>query len=42
MDNLFGWMGKILRINLTNGNISFINTRKYIKYIGGIGIGLRM
>jgi len=42
VDNLFGWMGKILRINLTNGNISFINTRKYIKYIGGIGIGLRI
>ncbi|MDD3024779.1 MAG: aldehyde ferredoxin oxidoreductase N-terminal domain-containing protein, partial [Syntrophomonadaceae bacterium] len=39
MTELFGWMGKILRVDLTNRIISYINTEQYVpKYIGGQGI----
>jgi len=34
-----GYTGKILRINLTNGSISTINTSKYEEWGGGHGMG---
>lgn len=34
--HLYGYCGKIVRINLTTQNISYVNTYKYVpKYIGG-------
>jgi aldehyde:ferredoxin oxidoreductase len=33
-----GYQGKILRVNLTNREISIIETKKYIDYVGGHGI----
>ena len=38
----YGWAGKILRVNLTTGNISTEDTSKYKDYIGGMGIGYRI
>ena len=36
MADLFGWMGNILRVDLTRKTISLINTEKYVsKYIDG-------
>lgn len=34
----FGWAGKILRVNLTTGNISTEPTDPYKEYIGGMGL----
>ncbi|UCG28077.1 MAG: hypothetical protein JSV24_01590, partial [Bacteroidales bacterium] len=34
-----GWTGKILRINLSDRNISVIETRQYEQWIGGHGMG---
>jgi len=43
MTKLFGWTGKILRIDLTNEKISIVPTKKYLhKYIGGRGIAARI
>lgn len=40
MENRFGWTGKILKIDLTQKEISFLNTHDYSeKFIGGLGIG---
>ena len=37
-----GWTGKIVRINLSSGKISFEDTSKYKKFIGGMGIGYKV
>lgn len=37
-----GWAGKILRVNLTTGNIFTENTMDYKDYIGGMGIGYKV
>ena len=38
-----GWTGKILRVNLTTGQISFESSAKYFeKFIGGIGFGQKI
>ncbi|WP_312815379.1 aldehyde ferredoxin oxidoreductase [Sedimentibacter sp.] len=37
-----GWTGKILRVNLTNGKISSVDTSKYQDYIGGMGIAYKI
>lgn len=43
MEKLYGWAGKILRINLTNGKIEKVDTERYVpKFIGGLGIGLKI
>ena len=36
---MFGWNGKILRVNLTNQQVTTINTEDYKEWIGGHGIG---
>ena len=42
MTQYYGWAGKILRVNLTNGNITTEETYKYKKFIGGMGIGYKV
>jgi len=37
-----GWAGKILRVNLSTGNITTEDTEKYKEYIGGMGIGYKV
>ena len=40
---MFGWMGKILQVNLTTGKIDHILTQPYTeKYLGGRGIAARI
>lgn len=40
MEKIFGWTGKILKIDLTQKEISFLNTSDYSeRFIGGLGIG---
>ena len=34
----YGWAGKILRVNLTDGSITTFSTEPYKPYIGGMGI----
>ena len=41
--SLYGWVGKILRVDLTTGLISEVPTANYVpKYIGGRGIGAKI
>ena len=42
MVNTYGWVGKILRVDLSSSNISEIETGTYAEHIGGIGIGARL
>lgn len=43
MSNLYGWTGKIVRVDLSNGRISTIDTEKYaLKFIGGKGLMHRL
>jgi|GEM_PF-484143 len=37
-----GWIGKILRVDLSNGKISTEETAKYLDYTGGIGFGFKV
>ena len=40
---MYGWMGKILNINLTTSEISLRDTKQYVeKYLGGRGIASRI
>lgn len=39
---MYGWAGKILRVNLDNGSITTEDTSKYVKYTGGIGFGYKV
>ncbi len=40
---MFGWAGKLLRINLTNGSVKSSPTSDYIPaYLGGRGLGARI
>lgn len=42
-NGVYGWAGTILRVNLTNGSITFEDTLpKYKHYIGGMGIGYKV
>ena len=43
MSGLYGWAGKILRVDLTNNRISTEDTAKYAsKFIGGKGLMHRL
>ncbi len=43
MSKQYGWTGKILRVDLTKGELSTIDTFKYVpKYIGGMGVAYRI
>ena len=41
MAETYGWAGKILRVNLTTGEITTQDDAKYHKYIGGMGMAYR-
>lgn len=43
MTELYGWAGEILRVNLSTGKISTVDTTKYVpKYLGGRGVAERV
>jgi aldehyde:ferredoxin oxidoreductase len=43
MKDLFGWVGKILKVDLTEGKTVILHTTDYIdRFLGGIGIGERI
>lgn len=42
MNEFYGWTGTILRVNLTTGEISRVETEPYKPYIGGMGIGYKV
>jgi len=42
MAESYGWAGKILRVNLTTGEITTQDDEKYHKYIGGMGMAYRI
>lgn len=37
MATMTGWTGKILRVNLSTGSVSIMDTAKYTDFIGGMG-----
>ncbi|MGE4422138.1 MAG: aldehyde ferredoxin oxidoreductase N-terminal domain-containing protein [Pseudodesulfovibrio sp.] len=39
---MYGWAGKILRINLDDGSVTTEDTSKYLEYTGGIGFGYKV
>jgi aldehyde:ferredoxin oxidoreductase len=42
-DQLFGWTGRILRVDLSTGTITTIDTARYVPdFIGGLGIAARI
>jgi aldehyde:ferredoxin oxidoreductase len=43
MSELYGWTGKILRVDLSSGETSTIDTERYVPdFVGGIGIAARI
>lgn len=40
--SIYGYAGKILRVNLTKGSITFEDTQKYKDFIGGSGFGYKV
>ena len=42
MDKVYGWVGKILRVDLTGSTFEEIDTLKYARFVGGIGINTRI
>ena len=42
MAEYYGWAGKILRVDLTTGEITTQDDEKYHKYIGGMGMAYRI
>jgi aldehyde:ferredoxin oxidoreductase len=43
VNEVYGWTGRILRVDLTTGEISTVNTMKYVpEFIGGLGIASRI
>src|SRR5512139_4043566 len=43
MAEQYGWAGRILRVNLTKGAFSEVDTMKYVpKYVGGLGVAHRI
>lgn len=39
MAEIYGWTGKILRVDLSTGSISYIETQRYVpRLIGGLGV----
>ncbi len=43
MTALYGWTGKILRVNLTDGKVSTMDTTQYVpRFIGGLGVAAKI
>ncbi len=43
MSELYGWTGKILRVDLSSGDVSTLDTRDYVPaFVGGVGVAARI
>jgi aldehyde:ferredoxin oxidoreductase len=43
MSEVYGWTGEMLRVDLSSGEISTVDTMKYVPdFIGGLGIASRI
>ena len=42
MEELCGWVGEILRVDLTSGQIGEEETAPYTRFVGGCGLGLKV
>ena len=43
MTQVFGWTGNILRVDLSSGEITKVDTMQYVpQYIGGLGVAARI
>ncbi len=43
MAEIYGWTGKVLRVDLSSGKISSIDTSRYLpQYIGGLGLAAKI
>ncbi len=42
MAQVYGWVGKVLRVDLSTGEISTEDTRAYTSFVGGRGLGLKV
>ena len=43
MAEMYGWTGKILRVDLSSGKISTIDTNQYVpQFIGGLGVAAKL
>ncbi|MFH1084743.1 MAG: aldehyde ferredoxin oxidoreductase N-terminal domain-containing protein [Chloroflexota bacterium] len=43
MDDIFGWTGKLLHVDLSIGKVDTLDTRAYVPdYVGGIGVAARL
>ena len=43
MSEIYGWTGKILRVDLSSGKISMMDTSRYVPaFIGGVGVASRI
>ena len=43
MAEMYGWTGKVLRVDLSSGKISSIDTSQYVpQYIGGLGVAAKI
>ncbi len=43
MAEMYGWTGKVLRVDLSSGKIFHIDTSRYVpQYIGGLGVAAKI
>ena len=43
MSDLYGWTGKVLKVDLSRGNVSTMDTAQYVPhFIGGLGVAAKM
>ncbi len=42
MSTIYGYAGKMLRVNLTTGEMTVLDTLQYKDYLGGMGIGYKV
>ena len=43
MSEVYGWAGKILRVDLSSDEVSTVDTMRYVPdFIGGLGVASRM
>jgi aldehyde:ferredoxin oxidoreductase len=43
MRNTYGWAGKILKVDLSSGQVTHLDTRQYVpQFVGGLGVAARI
>ena len=43
MTEMYGWTGKILRVDLSSEEVSHLDTSRYVpQFIGGLGIAMKI